>query len=162
MTTIIFLGTEKEFENSVIQYFLKRKSVIICKKEILISGNKYLINFDDTKNLNYRKSIYVFGGLKFKKTFKISDDSICICLGSNKDALGFLYKIKANVITCGFSDTDTLTFSSLEKKHIISLQRPIKNIKDQLIEPFEFINNFKAENDENILLLNCLKIILTQ
>ena len=60
------------------------------------------------------------------------------------------------VITCGLKEKDTVIFSSInldEQTVILDLQRSIKNIKDEIVEPFEkqinipeFILNEKTED----------------
>lgn len=160
MTTIVFAGADKLTQKLVKDIFLKKKSVIITKKEILISGNKYLINFDLSKNLPKDKAIYVFGGEKIPKNIQISDDSICICLGNDKNALCSLYNKNLNVITCGLKGTDTITFSSLDNTKLLSLQRTVNSINNLKIEPFDFTNKINSDNKETILLINSLLLIL--
>jgi hypothetical protein len=157
MKTVCFLGVDKELKQFVISYFLKKKSVIIDRQNISISGTRFLLNFDLNKHLPERKNVYIFGGRNFSKNISISDESICICLSKDNNALTFLCNKNVNVITCGYSATDTVTFSSLNNTNsLISLQRQIKNLNDEVIEPFDFANEILMKSKENILLFNAL------
>jgi hypothetical protein len=161
MKTICFLGIERSFKKFLVEYFIKKKSIIVDKKSICISGGKFLLNFDSNKSLDKRKSIFLFGGKTFSKNTVIPDESICICLSKDGNTLSHLYNKNINVITCGYSSTDTVTFSSLDiKKPLISIQRQIKNLDGKTIEPLEFSNNFTLKNDDSILLFNALLICL--
>lgn len=161
MKTICFFGIDKELKQFVISYFLKKKSVMIDRQNISISGTRFLLNFDLNKTLTERKSIYVFGGRNFSKNISISDESICICLSKDNTALTFLCNKNVNVITCGYSATDTVTFSSLNSiNSLISLQRQIKKLTEETVEPFEFANKFLMKSKENILLFNAILMCL--
>jgi len=57
----------------------------------------------------------------------------------NSNGLNYLNQ-DVQIITCGLKEKDTVIFSSInldEKNVILDLQRSVKNIKDEIIEPFE-------------------------
>jgi len=74
-----------------------------------------------------------------------------------------LKKIKTNIINYGLNQKATVTASSINDENIIiCLQRSIKNISRNIIEPNEIkvrIEQYKNKRIYNILIVNVLKIL---
>lgn len=140
--------------------FLKdKKPSLLLKNKFSLNCTDYIISDGKIPIFTKMKKIIVFCGGKYTNTI-IPNNSICICESTDKNALNKLINADISAITCGMQKNDTVTFSSLENKFLISLQREIKNYKGDIIEPFEFSNIFKSMDKTALLLLNTLALIL--
>ena len=101
-------------------------------------------NIEDFKN---SKGIFVFkGSLGFKKDVVIPKGFIAVVSANNHSAASILRRINVFAITCGTSPKDTMSISSLDYlSAVVSLQRIIKNIDGEVIEPQDFIIRLKEE-----------------
>lgn len=101
-------------------------------------------NIEDFKD---SKGIFVFkGSLGVKKDVVIPKEFIAVVSANNHSAASILRKINVFAITCGTSPKDTMSISSLDYLNaVVSLQRIIKNIDGEVIEPQDFIVHLKEE-----------------
>lgn len=84
----------------------------------------------------------------------------------NREAAKMLRSDRIQTITCGLSQKDTVTFSSLDNdRAVISLQRGLKALDGTEIEPIEVPITFKPSHSEYsllasiaVLLLSCIKM----
>lgn len=84
----------------------------------------------------------------------------------NREAAKMLHNDKIETVTCGLSQKDTVTFSSLDSdRAVVSLQRRLKALDGTEIEPVEVPVTFKPSHSEYsilasiaVLLLSCVKI----
>ena len=87
---------------------------------------------------------------------KINAGSVIV---ANTEQLPEVYDNRAQIISCGFSNKDTVTFSSLSSDSCIaSLQRSI-NFLNNCIEPHELIIKRKGICDKELLLLAAVSFL---
>lgn len=108
-------------------------------------NNLYAIETDE--NICIDNSILILkNSADISKIDMLVGNSIVIVNSENKQQLKQLAEKNAKTITCGLSGKDTITFSSrCENKVVLSLQRSLKNIYGQSIEPFEKSININKE-----------------
>ena len=81
---------------------------------------------------------------------------------TNTNAISLLNNSKIEVVTCGLSNKDTLTFSSaIEDRIVISLQRSLKNVFEKIIEPNEIPMNLPDDIDRYAILSAVVTLILS-
>ena len=104
------------------------------------------LNIDNEGLFIFKKSFKDLGCDEFPEKFlPIVDEQ-------NIHAIKCLEKIGKITVTCGLSDKNTLSFSSIsDTEAVVTLQRYL-NIKGKVIEPHEFIVNLSKPYDPNILL----------
>jgi len=91
----------------------------------------------------------------------IKNERYCVLDSLNQKDLALAQKSRGEVITCGRSMRDTLTFSSCtEEKCVISLQRQIRRFDNSIIEPFELPVSCEKNDDRYAILCACLLLIL--
>ncbi len=144
MIPIILYG--KETETSV-DKVLNR----VCDSLRKINKNKKLCIFQydecNIENFKNSKGIFVFkGSLGFKKDVVIPKEFITVVSANNRNAARILRKTDVFAITCGTSPKDTMSISSLDYLNaVVSLQRIIRSIDGEVIEPQDFIVRLKEE-----------------
>ena len=80
---------------------------------------------------------------------------------TNKKAISLLNDSVTEVVTCGMSNKDTFTVSSvIDDRIVISLQRTIKNVHEKIVEPIEVPINLSSEIDQIALLSAVIALIL--
>lgn len=91
----------------------------------------------------------------------ISNERYCVLDSLNQKDLMLAQKSCGEVITCGLSMRDTLTFSSCtEEKCVISLQRQIRRFDNSIAEPFELPVSCENNDDRYAILCAYLLLIL--
>jgi len=119
------------------------------------SANNFLIiSAHDTIEINVQSGIAVFFKTPEKLSCqKIPKGFIGIAEHDDKVALGLLMQNKIETATCGFSSYDTITVSSItEDSAMIGVQRSVKTLKGNIIEPCEFPIKYKKDILRNSLL----------
>ena len=159
MIIIDIITDDKNIKKDVENIFSKKESILISKDKINIFGKKYLINFSGIPIKNSSRKIVLLAK-DFYEGIDITDEDICIVNSTDKKALQILKKCNSPVITCGFNSSDTLTFSSLSKDTIVSLQRGVETSQEKKLEPNEFKSMFTTQNKNNELLINALLLLL--
>ncbi len=93
---------------------------------------------------------------------KISAERYLICNSANHTDLELAKKSGGEVITCGMSLRDSVTFSSFtDERCVISVQRTLKRFDGRRVEPFEFPCRCLPDDDRyGILCANLLLILL--
>ena len=92
---------------------------------------------------------------------RISNERYCVLDSLNQNDLTLAQKSRGEVITCGLSTRDTLTFSSCtEENCVISLQRQIRRFNGSIAEPFELPINCEKHDDRYAILCASLLLIL--
>lgn len=97
-----------------------------------------------------------------KNLKKISENIFCVVSSENTEIINKLSKLKANVIMCGMSGRCTVNFSSLKQDSaVISLNRSLKNIYGNIIEPLDIpINRFESGYEYEYLASAVLNLFL--
>lgn len=116
--------------------------------DIIFINNSNICNM---KNIKF-ETILIIGNINEIKNINILKKIISctkyliIQLDSNEN-IDILKDLKLNVVTFGFNQKSTITVSSVEEENIIlCLQRSIKTLANNIIEPQEI--NIKVENEE--------------
>lgn len=135
--SLIGIVTESKSEVEIRQNLKKELEKINVKKTIVI------INKNSIKNLfNVRFEFIILD----KNIFVNNDDLVKIMLKTDRIIVNSDYdenlipikNLKLNVITYGMNSKATLTLSSVsDEGTLITLQRSIKNSRNELIEPQE-------------------------
>lgn len=88
----------------------------------------------------------------------------CIFEGSQRSVIELARSRQYKTLTCGFSAYDTLVLSSSsEEQSVVSLQREIRTLSSQLLEPGDFlIQKSEARSDAAILLGTAVLLLLDQ
>ena len=93
---------------------------------------------------------------------EINSERYFICNSADESDLSFAKKSSSEVITCGMSLRDSVTFSSFTDENcVISIQRSLNRFDGSKAEPFEFPFKFESDDDRyGILCANLLLILL--
>lgn len=144
MQKLILYGSEKS--DSLRRYLLfslkNKLNVSFMNSHIFQSRKKealQLFEVDGMEKISADASILF---LKTKADFEslryLKDNMTVIINSANHQQLEFISKFKVNVVTCGLSTKDTITFSSRdENSAVVSLQRSIRAIDGTIIEPMD-------------------------
>ena len=119
----------------------------------LIENNKVIIMTKENINRYLEKEIDILviedKIIKNKNLELLCNHSKYILVQDNVN-LNIKLKNEANIITFGFNHKSTVTISSIsEEKVIICIQRKIKSLRNNLIEPQEMIIKNNREYDIN-------------
>lgn len=120
-------------------------------KSIIPTDNIFIINDGNIENIKNIKFEIVIIDKQINNKLELRNilsKSKYIILNSDKEMnVEAINNLKLIAITYGFNSKCTFTVSSItENNIIICLQRSIKNIKNEIIEPQEYI----LKNEENI------------
>ncbi len=108
------------------------------------------------------------GVLLFKNSFQISEGStvpeniFCIFETQNKNAAAVLKNTHTTAITCGTSQKDTISIAGLEETGaVLSLQRNIKKLDGEILEPHDFTVQLSAKiGPHRILAVSAVLMII--
>lgn len=118
-------------------------------------------------------NVYIPGGIVLfrehtfpRQHIDIPSAYFAIVDSENREAAKMLHNDKIETVTCGLSQKDTVTFSSLDSdRAVISLQRGLKALDGTEIGPVEVPVTFNPSHSEYsllasiaVLLLSCVKI----
>ncbi len=153
------------------------------KDSIIRAGSSYgkiqlyngkVLNFNQAPDFNIYESEQIpktsgtKGILIFKNNFKnILDfvninNFIPVVDTYNTEAVNILKRANIATISCGMSAKDTLSISSLDySSALVSLQRNIKTLYDNIIEPHDFVVELKKETLPYPLLASCAMLLLS-
>jgi len=137
---------------SVICVVEKKPEVFNLIKNMLGEANIFLYglsNFSDLSNIYPFIDLLVLGDYNIY-TDTILPDNIKSILLNTDNSRNLRLNKNTQIITCGLKEKDTAIFSSInldedEKSVILDLQRSIKNINGEILEPFEkqiYIHDF--------------------
>lgn len=122
----------------------------------------FVIDSDNLENLDSDNIIIIFKNKANIKNIKyISNNSIAIINTNNIKNIEILCNLHLKVITCGFSQKDTITFSSNSLDNcVISVQRTIFTIDKKRIDPLEIPIEVYDEIDSYYVLAYISLLIL--
>lgn len=92
---------------------------------------------------------------------RVSGERFCICNSANSEDVEIARRSGGEVITCGMSLRDSVTFSSFtDEQCVISIQRRLTRFDGSCVEPFELPLYCSAQEDRyGILCANLLLIL---
>lgn len=161
---IIFLGSLiNDSFIKTIRLILKKHLYFTEISENLISfreGEITIIFKNSWANINFPDAAVFLN--RCSNLSCIKNEKYCICDSSNLSDLKMLKNSEGEVITCGLSRRDTLTFSSLtEDGCVISLQRNITRFNGKTAEPMDFPCQYtKNDNPYAVLSAHLILILL--
>ncbi len=119
--------------------------------------------FADTGlSLQEQNAVWVLAPGILQTPKQIAQTGVAIADSQDSKTLLLLKDSALEVLTCGFSSKDTLSFSSLEDKRcVISLQRGIRTLQNAVVEPFELPMQNPLQLSPFVFLSSCLVCILT-
>lgn len=174
MQTIIVYGKKEDTEISValqkILDILGKNYIFNSETKIFSKHNHSNNNMDfliiDTDILPNTqiglRDIFIFKSETPVLNYSALPEMFCAVVeSSNINAISILNNSKTEVVACGFSNKDTLTFSSVtEDSLVVSLQRSLKNVYDITVEPNEVPINLTSEIGHYALLSAIVTLIL--
>ncbi len=98
---------------------------------------------------------------RWNHKLNVSQRVISIVNEGNQKAFHMLKDSPVPTLTCGMSPKDTLTLSSIsDTSAVVSVQREIKDLNNQTIEPCEIKINFENRFSDYELLSACAVLLL--
>lgn len=177
MVTVLFCGTEKGTETkdvllSVIRSLGASALHVTSKSVSLLPPDANQADFLILDNTNIQQLHADSGVVIFRKELNnnlipdIPENFIAVMESENEKAVQLVKKYALQTVTCGLSQRDTLTFSSISpEKSVISLQREICDIEGRQVLPQEISVNSQSEIEDfpflavgAVLLLSGFKI----
>lgn len=171
-TIIIYSGRKNErVKSGILQLLLQTLSNGFCinliSQKLLSTGNTgkeqiNIIETTDIKEIATQNSILIIKNNANIKALKFIDKStnVIIDSGNTKNIIN-LSKTLSKVYSCGFSSKDCVTFSSKEdEKAVVSLQRSVTNLKNEICEPLEIPCTIHGRHDDFSILATSLTAIL--
>lgn len=177
MNTVFMYGSEMGFE-TINMLFAAIRSVHSCALHVgketvslipMKARNPDFIVIDNPSITN----VHTPGGIvlfrkqaPMKQHIDIPSAYFAVVDSENRNAAGMLRNDGIQTVTCGLSQKDTITFSSLDSdRAVISLQRRLKALDGSDIDPVEVPITFQPSHSEYpllaavaVLLLSCVKI----
>lgn len=123
-----------------------------------------LISSNEIREINKTDAIIVFKPhSKINRLQKLDSSSKVIISSLEASKLLKLPSPLNNVYTCGFSSKDYITFSSREEdKAVISLQRSVLTLCNEVCDPFELPCSISKITDDFPLLAAMMTLILLE
>ncbi len=159
---ILFSKRNSCAEKEIIEILKAHGGDCISDKEILDCGGAFTIVSEYKKaNLKINNGIVVIcDNTERFKDQQFPNGIIGICEDNNINALEVFKKSHIPVISCGMSAKNTITLSSLNSDTLLAtLQRTVKNIKGDEIEPAEFKIKLK-KSYSHFSVMACVAILL--
>lgn len=173
MNTVFMCGTEDGFE-TINMLFSAIRAVHSCALHVSAESlslipekaknpDFLIIDNPAITNVHIPVGIIVFRkSAIFKQHFEIPSAYFAVTDSDNKDAVKVLRNDRIQTVTCGLSQKDTLTFSSLESdRAVISLQRGLKALDGSEIGPVDVPITFSPSHNEYPLLAAIAVLLLT-
>ena len=165
MTNIFVAGSAKDTEHeNLIKKRLSASYTVtyICRQDFTESGNGYNLLFYDCEipNINANGSILLMkeNGAVPKK---LPADITAIINSDNENQLRAIQKSGIRAVTCGFSATSTVSFSSeTEDTLTVSLNRRITALSGKIIEPLEIPLKKEKLGRYSLLSFAALRLLL--
>lgn len=131
MTDIIICGNDKEISSTI------KKSLEEYRDNGTIYENILISSMSDFSEVLHNNSIVVISN-KFRGEI-CGGNFIAIFSSSNNHAVKALNGCGNIAISCGTSPKDTISAASIDNdKRLVSLQRTIRSIHNEIIEPCDF------------------------
>lgn len=146
------LGTIRSAGCSILQIAGKNVSMIpphVRDPDFLLLDNADINSF----HINKGAVVFMPDIPVFKNNFHAPEHFYAIVDPSNEEAIEIIRKNNMQAITCGLSQKDTFTFSSIDQdKAVVSLQRELFSLDGGYVEPSEIPVCFhKMDSDYGVL-----------
>ncbi len=123
-----------------------------------------VLSTDNISEIRCKKGIIVFGKMLNKSGCNLKIESmIPIIDTSNINAVNIVRNLKTAAVGCSMSGHDTISVSGLTgfSSKIISLQRTIKTLDGEIVEPHDFVVKPSDEIPIYPLLAGCSVLLLS-
>lgn len=172
MNTIILLGNKKndQIKNLLLKMLSKHFNINLISSSIEVIENqkKNWINLIETNKLeriHLKKAILILKDDTNAHSLRVIDETTNVIVNSsNTKSIIRLSKTLTHVYSCGFSSKDYMTFSSREEDQaVVSLQRSITLLNNEICEPLELPFQVTDKiNDYSILATALTMLLLKQ
>jgi hypothetical protein len=168
MVNIILCGDVKD--TSVSQALISALStyggVIYSSPErVFQSGSTpqyFLFEYETLPEIGLQNGIVLFkNSMLPQKPVALPSDFLYILETKNVRAAAFLKGSGVTVVTCGTSSKETLSIAGLEEDTaVLSLQRTLKTLDGQMVEPHDFTVKFSGSRSPHQLLTVCAVLLI--
>ena len=155
-------GADTAFKNTICKKLNEKiKYSQISYDEIIIEPKPCDFTVVFEKNLSKIKASYAAVILNHATSFDDFFCNCCIVNSANPKDAEIAKKCNGQVITCGMSLRDTVTFSSFtDEGCVLSIQRPITRFDGKTVEPFELPLTANCLEDRFAIMCSALILIL--
>lgn len=160
---ILFSNRKNKTEKDIIKILTACGADLISDRSVTATGGFFTVNVCyKSADLNIKKgTVLILDDTEKFLNQKLPIGVIGICEDSNKNALKIFQNNTTPVITCGNSQKNTLTISSInEKNYVITLQRTIIDIYGKRIYPTDFQLKLKHKYSNNAILYSMAILLL--
>lgn len=173
MVTVMLCGSEKESDMiNVLQattnaahaaaLYITSKSVSLLPPSAL-QPDLLIIDSSNIHDLHIEKGIVLFKRDVTGFDLDLPKNFIAVVESDNDKAIEILKKNGLQTVTCGLSQRDTLTFSSIDtERAVISLQREISSISGEIILPHELPVSLKSSFSKYQILAAAAILLLSE
>ena len=174
MNTVILYGSEKDTQvtNTLLGAItaIGKSALHVTYKAIAMvppkaqSPDFLIIDQSDVPYVQTGRGVVVFRqGLSFfQNGFNIPENYFAVVDPENEEAVKMLRKSCMQTVTCGLSQKDTVTFSSIEQDSaVVSLQRGILRLDGKSIEPVEVPVRFGGSHAQYAVLSAVAVLLLS-
>ena len=119
-----------------------------------VSAEFFLYECEKLPKIELKRGIILFkNSIRRQQQEKIPEDFLCILGTKNTNAAALLKDAGASAVTCGTSTTDTLSVAALDgSAAVLSLQRSIRTLAGEIVEPHDFSVKCSEERSPHQLL----------
>lgn len=153
MAQLIISSNNKNgnLKNSILQALNKHNCAEILQED----KKKTILDIHGRENL-----IIEIADYNSVCTYK-NEEIIYVISSADKKSIKKMINIHSPVITCGTSPKDTISLASIDNgTAVVSLQRKIKNIRGEIIEPMDIKIKLDIKNDVYQALAACTALLL--
>lgn len=167
MTNIILLGDlNDDSVSKILMPALERYGGVkyiskACIYENTSSPDFFICDCELLPELKFSNGIILFkNSVIEQKNICIPDNFINIIEAKNTRAAAMLQGIKATALICGCGPKDTLSIAGIENDSAdLSLQRNIKTLNGDIVEPCDFNVNFSEKRSPHQILSVCAVLL---
>lgn len=122
-----------------------------------------LYEWKNVPEICVEKGILLFkNSFQFREHKKIPAEFMTVFESHNMGAIEFLKGTGATAVACGTSSRDTLSIASIDyQSATVSLQRTIKNLKGEVVEPHDISIKLRSAMSPYPLLACCSALLLS-
>lgn len=119
-----------------------------------VSAEFFLYECEKLPKIELKRGIILFkNSIRRQPHEKVPEDFLCILETKNTNAAALLKETGAFAVTCGTSTKDTLSVAALEgSAATLSLQRSIRTLTGEIVEPHDFSVKCPEERSPHQLL----------
>lgn len=168
MTTIFILGNKSD---NVFELLFKKilagafSLTYFNRHSVEQLGEGYEISvfdLDTACQINVKKPIVLLKSAFAPRSLRLPDNATVIACSESERQMKLLEKCHGQVITCGFRENDTFSYTSIKSDSIvISLNREITALSGKKIQPLEIPLEIPKEADiYSLIAFNALRLML--